>query len=57
MNKCACSCHIVDEINVICYSCECDIEKMPTKQNTINSDNWINDKDSKTLFKGGCING
>ena len=33
---CACSCHAVDEINVICYSCECDIDKMPTKPNTIN---------------------
>jgi hypothetical protein len=33
---CACSCHAVHETNVIWYSCECDIEKMPTKPNTIN---------------------
>ena len=32
---CACSCHAVDETNVICYSCECDIDKMSTKPNTI----------------------
>ena len=34
--SCACSCHAVDETNVICYSCVCDIDKMPTKPNTIN---------------------
>ena len=41
MNKdpyCSCSCHIVKETNVICYSCLCDIEKMPKKQNTVSLD-------------------
>lgn len=33
--KCACTCHMTNEPNCICYSCECDIAKMPKKQNTI----------------------
>jgi len=33
--KCVCSCHMTNEPNCICYSCECDIAKMPKKQNTI----------------------
>jgi len=33
--KCPCSCHINNELNCICYSCMCDIEKMPNKPNTI----------------------
>ena len=39
MNKCHCGCHLstnqANEQNCICYSCECDIDKMSKKQNTI----------------------
>ncbi len=37
MNKdpyCSCSCHIVKETNVICYSCLCDIEKERSTRRT-----------------------
>jgi len=39
-NPCSCSCHLANEQNCICYSCECDFNKMPSKQNTITLDNF-----------------
>jgi len=39
MNKCPCGCHLsanqANEQNCICYSCECDTDKMSKKQNTV----------------------
>jgi hypothetical protein len=32
---CGCSCHKYENNNSICCSCICDIDKLPTKGNTV----------------------
>ena len=41
--KCSCGCHVFDndKKNVICYSCECQIDKMPKTYNTISLEEFL----------------
>ena len=60
IKRCACSCHLTNEPNCICYSCECDINKMPKKQNTITLDSFNLDGTNTAIKKNmvwGKING
>ena len=55
MNKCPCGCHLstneANEQNCICYSCECDIDKMSKKQNTITLDDFNLDGTNTAIKK------
>jgi len=55
MNKCPCGCHLsanqANEQNCICYSCECDIDKMSKKQNTITLDDFNLDGTNTAINK------